>query len=188
MHTSHGSKWPQFELMWFPEPVEFPRVLAVPLLDQGAPKDMLGRYRSATSLKLMNHPRIGQAVCFGVSMLTDSVCLNPRTGEVLLVTTPAEGPIWLVNSSLAQFNASVRAVYDRFPFEHPQTGEDIEPSDVDLEIADREWDQAAADLERTLATIDTRSVVEPNGFWMTFLDDVRAGDFSTDLIVGQTGA
>lgn len=200
MPTDAEARWPHFELVTFPEPIGIPRDLAAPLLDLGAPKGLLGFYRAASELTLLDDPGSGQFVCFGTSGLFDKICLDPRTGAVVyIIYVPSDfsqtinlpsgprGPARQINASLERFIASVRAVFARFPFDEGDGGENDDLENAKLDDREEAWDRAADELEETLRGIDPVAVADANSFWMTFLDDVRIGDFSTDMVVGAAG-
>lgn len=95
---------------------------------------MLGSYNAAHELTLLEIPDYGPLVCFTSTLLYDRLCQDPHTGAIVYVAymppnTVNLGPAFvvglpgLVNSSLDQFIASVRAVFERFPFYSRDTGE-----------------------------------------------------------------
>lgn len=65
---------------------------------------------------------------------------------------------------------------NRYPFDNPQANE--ESDDSYLDRARAELDRAIDDLKRALNAIDPAAMGDPDGFWMTFLDDVQMRDFS----------
>lgn len=154
---------------------------AVPLLERGVPKEMLGYYRAESELTLLELPGGRQFVCFGLLGYSDRVGLDPHTGEVVaLLDMRGDGSKWAerpINSSLEQFIASVSAVLNRYPFDNPQTKE--ESDDRYLDRSRAELDRAVTDLRMALRAIDPTAMDDPDGFWMTFLDDVKMGDFSS---------
>jgi SUKH-4 immunity protein len=119
MAESRSSRWPQFKLVTFPEPTGFPREWATPLLERGAPKNLLGhRFHAADTLTLLEAPPFGQFVRFAAHGLSDRLCLDPRTGQIMVIRgrLPEAEP-WPVNSSMEQFIESVRLISARFPFD-----------------------------------------------------------------------
>lgn len=172
---------PRLELVTFSEPAGVPHELAAPLLERGVPKELLGYYRAASELTLLEMPGGRQFVCFGVVMGSDRACLDPHTGAVIEIIDGPSGDDWAewpINSSLEQFIASVGAVLTRYPFDSPQAKEESDDSYLDRSRA--ELDRAVADLRTSLCAIDSAAMAHPDGFWMTFLDDVYMRDFSMD--------
>jgi SUKH-4 immunity protein len=169
-----------FDLMTFSEQTGVPHELAAPLLELAVPKEMLGYYRAESELTLLELPGVRQFVCFGLLGYSDRVGLDPHTGEVVaLLDMRGDGSKWAdcpINSSLEQFITSVRAVLNRYPFDSPQANEESDDSYLDRTRA--ELDRAVDDLKRALNAIDPAAMENLDGFWMTFLDDVRMGDFS----------
>ena len=77
MPESRPPRWPRFELVTFPEPTGFPRELATPLLERGAPKDLLGsRFQAANTLTPLEAPPFGLFVRFATDGISDSLCLE----------------------------------------------------------------------------------------------------------------
>jgi SUKH-4 immunity protein len=172
MPAATEDRWPRFELVTFPEPTGIPHGWDEPLVRQGVPKALIERtYQAASRLTLLDDPRYGPLVRFGESGLSDSICLDPRTGQVLLIIDAPDGPAWLVNSSLEQFIETVRVVIERFPF-----------YGVASELEERE--RIGDELAEAIRSIDPAAGVDPNGFWQIFLADVMIGDFATEDIVG----
>jgi SUKH-4 immunity protein len=135
-------------------------------------------------------------VCFGITGLYGWVCLDPRTGQVVdliyvpVATTNLQAgvlrPAWLVNSSLEKFSASVRVVLDRFPFDRVSMRGNRDLEDSEWDDLSNEWDHAADELEEALRAVDPAAVANRDSFWMTFLDDVRMGDFMTSEMLEAT--
>jgi hypothetical protein len=165
----------RFELMTFSEPVGVPQELAAPLLERSIPRSMLEYFMAASELTLVETPRRGQLVCFGRVMDSYRVCLDPCANEVFAIIDghPGYEPTeWPINSSLEQFLASVEAVLNRYPFDSGQT----QGRRYIVQLAS-EWNQAADDLKQALDAIDSTAITVPDGFWMTFLDEVQRGNF-----------
>jgi hypothetical protein len=188
--------WPRFELVTFPEPTGVPHELARMLVERGVPKRLFGLYRAARELTLVADPGSGQLVCFGTTALYGGVCLDPRTGQVVdLIYVPVATanlpagvlrPAWLVNSSLERFIESVRVVLNRFPFDSGSTRGSRDLDGGEWGDLQHEWDHAADELEAALRAIDPAAVANADSFWMTFLDDVRIGDYMTSEMLGST--
>jgi hypothetical protein len=162
--------WPHFELVTFPEPVGVPHDLVAPLIDKGVPRDLLGRYRAASELTLLQNAHLGRLICFGRTMQTDSMCFHPTSGAIFWIVDVPGGLEWLVNSRLEQFLASVKVVIERFPF-----------YDVGSDLHLRE--RVGMDLTESISDIDPQALSTANGFWQTFIDDVVSGDFATQEVV-----
>ncbi len=178
------NNWPRFEMVTFSELPNVSSSLVAALTNPGVPKALIGAaYQAAHALTLVESPHYGQFVCFGVSGGSCPICLDPKTGKVVEIVTTSNGPVRLVNTTLQQFISTVRDVLARFPFD---SGDSRTALDEDgyLDELDNEWNRAAGELEETLRAIDPAAVVDPNGFWMTFLDDIRIGDFSTAIVIG----
>jgi SUKH-4 immunity protein len=192
------ARWLRFELVTFSAPTGIPHGWDAELLNKGVPKSLLGRYRARSELVLVEVPDYGPLVCFGTTMVTNSVCLDPRTGAIVetdyvptVIRDPSRGGYGLpgfVNSSLGQFIASVRAVLNRFPFNSTDTGADRELDERTRERAraeqrEGEWNHAVEDLTEILRQIDPAAVADEYTFWRTFVDDVQMGNFATEGIL-----
>lgn len=165
----------QSELITFSEPTGVPQELAAPLLERGIPKSMLEYFLAASELTLVETPDRGQLVCFGSVMDSYPVCLDPCASEVFAIIDgqPEDEPAeWPINSSLEQFLASVEAVLNRYPFDSGKT-----QGRRYIAQLESEWNQAADDLKQALDAIDSTAIAVPDGFWMTFLDEVQRGNF-----------
>lgn len=197
--ADRGDRWPRFEMVAFPAPTGVPHGWDAELLREGVPKALFGAYEAASELTPLEVSGYGQVVRFGSSGFYGSVCLDPRTGAVVYVRSyapdrtidPARaypGPPVFINSSVDQFTASVRATLARFPFDRGdaerESREGGDRDEIEGAIAE-EWDRAADELEATLGTLDPAAVADPDAFWMTFLDDVRIGDYATDDILSD---
>ncbi len=177
------SRWPRFELVTFPEPTDFPRQLAAPLLERGAPKKLLVQgYRAEDRLTLLDAPPYGQFVQFAKIGYSYSMCLDPRTGQVVVIFSVPGGSPSLVNSSLEQFIESARFVIGRFPFDG---GDGAAGNDIDIDSLYDKWQTIADELAEPLRQIDPVAFADENGYWRTFLDDVAIGDYSTSDVVGK---
>ncbi len=185
-----ADKWPRFELVTFLEPTGIPNRWDAELLTKGAPKAALGyMYRAARELTLIEAPGFGPLVRFGSSALYHAICLDPRAGAIVQIgymesetanlPQGAFGHPTLVNSSLDRFIASVRAIIARFPYDSSVPGRPVD-NDEELDALTQEWERAADEMQETLYRIDP-AIREVDGFWETFLWDVRIGDFSINL-------
>src|SRR5215469_9719412 len=113
-------RWPRFEMVTFSEPTGIPFGWDKELVSKGVPKNLFRRYNAAHELTLLEVPDYGPLVCFGTEHW-DYVCQDPHTGAIVYAAyMPPNvvnlgpgffvGPPTIVNSSLDQFIASVRAV------------------------------------------------------------------------------
>ena len=83
------------------------------------------------------------------------------------------GTVLFVNSSIAAFTATVRAVLERFPY----YDEDAEFDGIHA---------VARDLADLIRGIDPEAMADDR-FWSTFVDDVEMGDFATQADEYQSG-
>ena len=202
MAEERTAEWPHFRLVTYTAPTGIPHEWDAELLEQGAP-DGLG-CTPMQELALWEHPDVGPLVRFGTGHLVHtSVCLHPRTNQVLCVNHAAfrtgdpqptfVGRALVVNSSLDHFIASVRSVTERFPFDSEGSGEDREDQEVhkhkeqkdqwayEDEVAERlenERTQAGDDLIERLRRIDPAAIADLDGFWHIFVADVQMGIYS----------
>lgn len=186
-------RWPRFEIVRYEAPTGIPNGWDAELLAKGVPKGMMERYRAAKRLMLVSDTEGRKVVSFGRTMLTHHICLDPQTGQVVVVLRfrrradepyAAFGPAQLVNSSLDQFMASVRAVIGRFPFDGGSVMRERDQTDAE---EDEEWrliEAAVRDMRTLLLDIDPAPLAI-DGFWSTFLDDVGIGDFMTPDILSD---
>ncbi len=112
---------------------------------------------------VLDVPEHGGLIQFGQLMHDDPVCVDPTTGQVLEITR--QGTVLFVNSSIAAFTETVRAVVERFPYHD----EDAEFDEIHA---------VARDLADLIRGIDPEAMADDR-FWSTFVDDVEMGDFAT---------
>jgi hypothetical protein len=142
-------------------------VLTVPavVLSAGlfAADDELTRVRVADGRSLL---------CFGSTGLFGKICLAEESSQVIHLWRIDAEPraIDLVNSSLEAFIRCARAVVDRFPYYDDDADDDV-PTEVGAELA------------QLLVGIDDVTQVA-DSYWMTFVDDVQMGTFSTQDVLG----
>lgn len=137
-----------------------------PDLTLEVPKAMVGAtYRAAGTLTRDR----GSLVRFGSTGLFGSILLDTVTGAVFKREREVNH-VSLVNSSLPDFIATVRAVIGRFPFYG---------SDSD----DSEWAAVARDVEGIVRAVDPGAFIQ-DGFWETLVNDIEIGDFPTEEILG----
>jgi hypothetical protein len=123
-------RWPRFKVVTYSAPTGIPHEWDAELLEKGAPDGLI--CEADRELTLVEHPDAGPLVRFGTTGPDDYVCLDPRTKQVVGILYGAfrtgdpqpefVGPAWVVNSSLEQFIASIRAVTERSPFDSEVTG------------------------------------------------------------------
>jgi hypothetical protein len=116
-------------------------------------------------------PPLGTLIRFASSDLGASLLVEPVLGEVLFLVTVRGAVPSFVNSSLAQFTATARAVVDRYPYYAPTSSAG-------------ELDEAAAQVAEIVAAIDPPAL-RPDLYWSTFVDDMRAGAFASELLTGD---
>jgi SUKH-4 immunity protein len=187
MADDHADQWPHFKMVTYAEPTGIPNRWDAELLAKGAP-DGLG-CTAFRELTLMEHPDAGPLVCFGGGHLIDTyVCLDPRTKQVVEISYGAfkigdpqpefVGAAWVVNSSLDQFIASVRAVTERFPYDSEVIGKgrrSEEEEEAHGERRSNEWAQAVLEMADALDRIDSAASMLGGEFWGVFLADVGMG-------------
>ncbi|MFD3682483.1 SUKH-4 family immunity protein [Streptomyces sp. NPDC058613] len=135
------------------------------------PTAMVGAtYRAASALTRSAPPLEHRTlVRFGSTGLFGSILLDTVTGAVVKCERDANH-VSLVNSSLAEFVAVVKAVIERFPF-------------YDSDSDDSEWASAARDVEGIVRAVDPGAFIQ-DGFWETLVNDIEIGDFSTEDVLG----
>jgi hypothetical protein len=161
--------WPAFELVTLGVASGLPSEAQI-LATRGVPRRIIGHEFTALSEAYLVAAESGQnLIAFGSSGLRGIVCLDPASGAVVHVPNPDGPQRNPVNTSIDMFTECVAAMIERFPF----YGDDDE-SDL--------WESVADELAETLEGIDEATGAH-NCFWVTFVDDVRMGDYATALIV-----
>ncbi|MEA2190897.1 MAG: immunity protein [Solirubrobacteraceae bacterium] len=169
---------PRCELTVFPRD-SLPRSIVGPdaavvraLTIDGVPKTWFyAGYASARELRAVDVPPLGRLIRFASSGLGASLLVEPVLGEVVfLVSVRGAVPIF-VNSSLAQFTATARALVDRYPY-------------YALTATVEQIDAAAADVAAIVASIDAPAL-GAELYWTTFVEDMRAGAFASELLTGE---
>lgn len=163
--------WPQFGLITIAGS-SLPPDLAKAYPALTVPSGGVGACKPRLELAPFNAPDGQELICFGNRPFL-AMCLNPATGQVVdLVTGPRGNPLRapaMVNSSLGQFTATVRAATARFPF-HPDAPETDPP----------DFEAAANRLRAELEPIDPPAW-QGDRYWDTFYWDVAIGDYSPAL-------
>jgi len=104
------------------------------LFRAGVPRDLFsGRYACVQKPAVLDVPEHGRLIQFGLLMHDDPVCVDPTTGQVLEITR--QGTVLFVNSSIAAFTETVRAVVERYPY-YDEDAEFDEIHAVARELAD----------------------------------------------------
>jgi len=142
------------------------------LTSDGVPKSWFyAGYAAARELRAVDVPPSGRLIRFATSGLGASLLVEPVLGEVVfLVSVRGAVPIF-VNSSLAQFTATARAVVDRYPY-------------YSLASSVEEIFAAAADVAAIAGAIDPPAL-GAELYWATFVEDMRAGAFPSELLTGE---
>ena len=169
---------PRCELVVFPA-ASLPRSIADPdpavvraLTREGVPKAWFyAGYGAARELRAVDVPPLGRLIRFASSGLGASMLVEPALGEVLFMINVRGAVPSFVNTSLAQFTATAQAVVDRYPY-YSLT------SSVDEVLA------AGARVAATIEAIDAPAL-RPDLCWSTFVDDMRAGAFASEVLVGE---
>jgi hypothetical protein len=142
------------------------------LTRDGVPKAWFyAGYHAARELRAVDVPPLGRLIRFAVSGLGASLLVEPALGEVLFLVTVRGAVPYFVNSSLAQFTATVRAVVERYPY-------------YSLESSVAEILEAAADTAAIVEAIDPPAL-RPDLYWSTFVDDMRAGAFASEVLTAD---
>lgn len=142
------------------------------LTREGVPKAWFyAGYHAARELRAVDVPPLGKLIRFASSGLGASLLVEPALGEVLFLVTVRGAKPSFVSSSLAQFTATARAVVDRYPY-------------YSLTSSIEEVVEAAADVARTIQAIDPPAL-QPDLYWSTFVDDMRAGAFASELLTAD---
>ena len=169
---------PRCELVVFPA-TGLPRSIADPqpatvqaLTRDGVPKAWFyAGYAASRELRAVDVPPLGRLIRFASSGLGASLLVEPVLGEVLFMVAVRGAVPSFVSSSLAQFTATARAVVDRYPY-------------YSLSSSAEEIAEAAAQVARIIEAIDPPAM-RPDLYWATFVDDMRAGAFASEILVGD---
>jgi hypothetical protein len=139
------------------------------LTREGVPKSWFyAGYHAARELRAVDVPPLGRLIRFASSGLGASLLVEPALGEVLFLVTVRGATPSFVSSSLARFTATARAVVDRYPY-------------YSLTSSAGEVVAAAADVAAIIEAIDAPAM-RPDLYWSTFVDDMRAGAFASELL------
>jgi SUKH-4 immunity protein len=174
--------WPVYELVAVTAPLD--AGLAVSSLC--VPRSFFARYRADDHLSPLATSDRPNLLRFGRSSLSLLMCLDATTGEVVNILVDKNDQVIkrkpsgmdFVNSSLEQFNRSIAALIELFPYDDGQTTDNI-----DQQYEDWDWDAAAKKLAKVLGDIDERTSSEVDGYWVEFYCDVGMGDFATYAVL-----
>ena len=169
---------PRCELVVFrdsdlPRSVERPDAATVRALTRdGVPRAWFyAGYAASRELRAVDVPPLGRLIRFASSGLGASLLVEPALGEVLFMVNVRGAVPSFVNSSLAQFTAVARAVVDCYPYYSlTSTAEQV--------IA------AADEVAAIIEAIDAPAL-RPDLYWATFVDDMRAGAFASEVLTGE---
>jgi len=168
---------PRCELVVYPAsslpdsiPALHPAVVLM-LTREGVPKSWFyAGYAAVSELHLVDVPPLGRLIRLASAGLGASLLVEPALGEVLFLVNGRGATPTFVNSSLAQFTATVRAVVDRYPY-YTLT------SSIDEVLG------AAAQVAAIVESIDP-AALGTDLYWATFVDDMRAGAFASEILTG----
>jgi hypothetical protein len=152
-----------------PEP--HPQVVRA-LTREGVPKAWFyAGYSAVAELQVVDVPPMGRLIRFASSGLGASLLVEPVLGEVLFRVNVRGATPAFVNTSLAQFSATARAVVDRYPY-------------YSLRSSPAEIDAVAADVTAIIDAIDPPALA-PELYWSTFVEDLRAGAFPSEVLAPE---
>jgi hypothetical protein len=142
------------------------------LTREGVPKSWFyAGYHAARELRAVDVPPLGRLIRFATSGLGASLLVEPALGEVVFLVSVRGAVPSFVSSSLARFTATARAVVARYPY-------------YSLTSSAEEVIEAADDVARIVEAIDPPAM-RPDLYWATFVDDMRAGAFASELLTGD---
>lgn len=174
MNSDELLPWPSFELV--PLPLDPLKAIETGVhlsdLAQGVPKSFLGRYSALEAPFIVPLQGRGQLVTFGRSPGQDSFCLDPSTREVVHVTPAPHVRGAFINTSLAHFARTVKAVILRFPFYRPEDGLPV-------------WKAVGEELATLVRGLDPPAM-NTNCYWSEFVWDVKSGDYGTEWFAGPS--
>jgi SUKH-4 immunity protein len=164
-----SARVPIFELVQISvEGTEDEKRAAMQLIDRGFPRNLIGREYSLLPSARVIESEGRRFIWFANCSSTVKMCVAIQDGAVVTVSKTGNQRVRRVNSSLDQFSTSVKKVISRFPF----YSEGVDPA---------EFEEVANELESILLEIDSSSIMD-DGFWSTFIEDVRVGDYATEFI------
>ena len=141
------------------------------LTREGVPKTWFyADYAAVRELHVVEVAPLGNLIRFATCGLGASLLVEPALGEVLFAVDIGGATPTFVNSSLAQFTATARAVVERYPY-------------YTLNSSDDEVLAAAADVEQIVRAIDPAALGR-DLYWAAFVSDMRAGAFASEVLTG----
>jgi len=166
---------PRCELTVFPA-TSLPRSITQPdpsvvqaLTRDGVPKAWFyAGYGASRELRAVDVAPLGRLIRFASSGLGASLLVEPVLGEVLFLVTVRGAVPLFVNSSLAQFTATARAVVDEYPY-------------YSLTSSAAEVVAASAQVAAIIKAIDPPALGSEL-YWSTFVADMRAGAFPSEVL------
>ena len=176
--------WPVYELVAVTAPPD--AGLAVRSLR--VPRSLFARYRADDHLSPLATSDRPNLLRFGRSSRSLLICLDATTGEVVNILVDKDDQVIrrkpsgmdFVNSSLEQFNRSIAALIEHFPYDDGQTTDNI-----DQPYEEWDWDASAKKLAKVLGDIDERTSSEVDGYWAEFCWDIGMGDFATYAVLSE---
>lgn len=133
------------------------------------PASLLGySYVAVEQPEIVESSGKGRLLRFGTSGLSEMICMDLDGGMILQLDSSATSAR-AVNSSLAKFNETTKAIIERFPF----YGEEAEMD---------QFEAVSIELADIIRRIDP-SVLTVDSFWDTFINDVAIGDYATEEFV-----
>jgi len=173
------ARWPpRCELVVYPA-ASLPRSVEHPdhavvraLAREGVPNAWFyAGYAASRELRAVDVPPLGRLIRFASSGLGASLLVEPALGEVLFMVNVRGAVPSFVNTSLAQFTATARAVVDRYPYYTLQSSADeVLASADDVAAIVREFDPPALGTDL---------------YWATFVDDMRSGAFASEVLTAE---
>lgn len=153
-----------------PRSIEHPSPAVVQALTRdGVPKAWFyAGYAASRELRAVEVPPLGRLIRFASSGLGASLLVEPALGEVVFMVNVRGAVPSFVNTSLACFTATARAVVDRYPY-YALT------SSVDEVMA------CADDVRAIIERIDAPAL-RTDLYWATFVDDLRSGAFASEVL------
>ena len=165
--------WPRFQTAVFEVEDKIPASAREAFAEVEVPKDLFGRYRASSDLAVMTGPSRRTLIRFGEFGADGNMCLDPSSGQVVSLVVGTRRVQRLVNSSLACFADCVQAGLDLFPYYRANSTK-------------AEAKAAAQVLRTRLAEVDA-PILDVDGFWPAFVDDVAKGLFATEVVLASFG-
>jgi hypothetical protein len=163
---------PEFRLVEISVGAETPARARDELSARGVPAGLIAHeYRALAATEIVSTSGGNAVVAFGSWASSGRVCIDSASGAVVSVPVPGATETTVVNVDLAHFVKCVAAVIERFPFYDDDTDFD-------------DWEVAGDDIAGILESLDGQALGH-NSFWATFVADIKIGDYSTEIVVGD---